>query len=117
MKFEEPRRARRRRITATVAKRRHCDYIRIMLNGDPKGSRCAETSPFFWVKTSIGSCDCRKHTRGAPRRDKGMCNVGARSRVYRSRADARELNRLILRGAEADSDEVALLTGHVVNNL
>jgi hypothetical protein len=39
-----------------------------------------------------------------------MCDHGTRNRIYRMRALARELNRVICRGADPDGDEVALMS-------
>jgi hypothetical protein len=39
-----------------------------------------------------------------------MCNMQARWRIYAARAQARELNLLVLRGEPLDSDQVALLS-------
>ena len=78
----------------------------------------SKTSANYWAKKSTGSCTCRKRHKGAPRRDKGMCDLGARTRIYRLRATARELNRLlVLRGADPDDDSVAVLTCRLVNDL
>lgn len=115
--FKEARRARRIRHTRRVASRRHSDFIHRMLDGDPSSSRWALKSPNYWAKTSIGCCSCRKKHHGAPRRDKGMCDIGARDRIYRLRAQARELNRLVCRGADLDGDQVALLATSLVNDL
>lgn len=117
MEFVEPRRARRRRLTATVAKRRRSDLIRLWHAGNPSPSHRASKSPYYWAKQGIGSCPCRKKHPGAPRRDRGMCDLGARNRIYRLRVSARELNRLTHRCVDWDSDEVALLSGSVVNDL
>lgn len=113
----EARRARRRRITETVAQRRRSEYVFFSLGGDPSGNHQAETSPYYWAKQSIGSCTCRKHHHGAPRRDKGMCDRGARDRIYRLRAQTRELVRLTLRGVDLESDALTLLHGACKNDL
>lgn len=104
----ESRRGRRRRLTETVALRRRSDFIRQWYDGElPEGHR-AENSLYYWAGT-IG-CSCSKRHKGAPRRDKGMCNIGGRDRIYRLRAQARELNRLVLRGEDVLGDEVAVLS-------
>lgn len=113
MELEAPR-ARRRRLTETVARRRHCSYVTRFLDGDPSGHRWASTSPYYWSKQGTCCCRCRKRRHGAPRLDKGMCDHGARRRVYRLRALTLELNRLVLRGEDVEADAVALLAS---NNL
>jgi hypothetical protein len=71
----------------------------------------------FWPvgsfrKSRPWNCNCAKAHKGAPRRDRGMCDMGRRREIYRSRARIRELNHLvILRGVDPDEDEAALLTG------
>ena len=87
----EPLRARRRRITETVARRRHSSFIRKLLGKDPSTSRRASTSPYYWASMTVGSCGCTKRHHGAPRRDKGLCCIGARDRIYQWRAEARAL--------------------------
>lgn len=86
----EPLRARRRRITATVAQRRLSSFIRILPDKDPSRSRRA-SSPSFWASVTPWCCGCTKRHRGAPKRDKGMCCAGARRRIYQWRAEARAL--------------------------
>lgn len=108
----EPKRAQRRRITATVAKRRHSSYVSLVCHDSTK-SRHASTSPHFWAKKGIAGCTCHKAHRGAPRRDRGMCDRGARDRIYRWRALTRELQRLVLRpGTDLHGDAVAVLAHH-----
>jgi len=112
----ESRRGRRRRLTDKIANRRRSDYIHRMLDGDPSGSRWAETSAHYWAKTSIGCCTCTKKHHGAPRRDRGMCDMGARHRIYAMRAQNRELKRLIRRGVDLDGDMVSLLSSASYTN-
>jgi len=104
----ESRRGRRRRLTETVARRRRSDFIRQWYDGElPEGHK-AEHSLNYWAGT-LG-CTCSKRRHGAPRRDRGMCNWGARNRIYRLRASVRELNRLVRRGADLLGDEVSILS-------
>lgn len=110
-------RACRRCVTETVAQRRHSSYVTILLNGDPSGHRRAETSPHYWAKQGIYSCGCGKRRKNRPRISKGMCDIGARNRVYRLRAMTRELAHLVLRVEDLESDAVALLSGVLVNDL
>jgi len=116
----EARRARRIRLTKKVASRRRSDYFR---EYDKEslgsiGSYWAVTSAHYWHKTSVGRCVCRKRHHGAPRRDKGMCDIGARKRIYQIRRRTRELNLLLVRRqADPYSDEVTLLDGQGLNNL
>lgn len=108
----EPKRAKRRRLTATVAKRRHSSYIHLLLClTDLSKSRHASTSAHYWAKKGIAGCPCHKAHHGAPRRGKGMCDLGARNRIYRWRSLTRELQRLVLRqGSDLHGDEVAVLS-------
>jgi hypothetical protein len=104
----ESRRGRKRRLTETTARRRRSDFIRLWFNGElPKG-HLAEHSLYYWAGT-IG-CRCAKRRKGAPRRERGMCSIGVRYRIYRLRSSARELNRLVLRGEDVDGDAVAILS-------
>jgi len=115
----ESRRGKRRRLTETIARRRRSDYVHLWLGGDASTSRCARTSINFWAKSGICGCACSKHHHGAPRRDKGMCDFGARSRIYRLRAQARELGYMVIRrGADPEGDDVARLSyGRHINDL
>jgi len=116
---QESCRARHRRLTEKVARRRRSDYIHLWCNGDASTSRWATISHNFWAKNGTCCCTCRKKHHGAPRRDKGTCSMGARNRIYTMRSMARELDRLvILRGADPLGDAVALLSGlRSVNDL
>ncbi|MEL6182582.1 MAG: hypothetical protein AAFS10_26735 [Myxococcota bacterium] len=112
MDFVEPPRARRRRLTTQIAERRRADLIRLWHNGEPHAGHKEERSPYYWAKLGIGSRACRKRRCGAPRRNKGMCDIEARGRIYQLRAQARKLDHLVRhRGVNWDSDEVALLCG------
>lgn len=93
----EPLRARRRRLTETVARRRlaiaqrdRTSYLSFRPGDEPRWIRRA-TSPYFWATLTPRCCGCTKRTHGAPRRDKGMCCLGARRRIYQWRAEARAL--------------------------
>ena len=110
----EPKRAKRRRITATVAKRRHSSYVSLVCPADITKSRQASLSPHFWAKKGIAGCTCHKAHHGAPRRDRGMCDLGARNRIYRWRALNRELQRLVIgrQGTDLHGDEIAVLSHH-----
>lgn len=103
-------RARRRRITDTVAHRRHSEYVNLWLDGDPFSSRWAALSHRYWAKVGTCCCACSKRLGGSPKVSKGMCNVGDRDRIYRLRASALELNRLIHQGHDLDGDWVAALS-------
>ncbi len=112
----ESRRGRRRRLTETVALRRRSEFIRQWYDGEIPADHKAEHSLYYWAGT-IG-CTCAKRRKGAPRRDRGMCDIGARTRIYRLRSSARELNRLVLRGEDVDGDAVAILSSaRPVNDL
>lgn len=106
----EPKRARRRRITETVAKRRHSSYA-YLLSGDASQSRHAATSPHHWAKKGISTCGCHKRKHGVPRLDQGMCSGGARDRIYRWRALNRVLEHLVRRGGDLERDDVVLSAG------
>lgn len=82
--FTEPRRARRRRLTATIAARRRALHQRLH-PGEPPGCPCQEASLWF-AERRLGSCDCRRRLRGRPKVGRG-CWVGLRPAV-RSRIDA-----------------------------
>ena len=69
---------------------------------------------YYWAKNSTDPCRCAKRRHGVPRLCKGMCCIGERSRIYRLRAQALELKRLIRRGADLDGDDVALLSRALV---
>ena len=109
----ESRHGRRRRLTETIARRRRSDFIHRCLDGDSSGHLWT-TSPYYWAKNSTDPCRCAKRRHGVPRLGKGMCCIGERSRIYRLRAQALELKRLIRRGADLDGDDVALLSRALV---
>ncbi len=111
----ESRRGRRRRLTETIARRRRSDFIRRWYNGElPKGHKGAH-SLVYWAGDI--DCSCTKRRKGCPRLGRGMCDYFARERIYALRARARELNRLVCRGADLEGDEVALLSVRPINNL
>ena len=113
----EPRRARRRRHTRRIAKQRRSDH-RKRIYGDPADwtaplSRrfhiCYQADTYFAKVASLGCQLCRTHRRGRPRVEGGMCKAGRRTRVYRWRNQARELNLAFRFGLDPDSDAGAAL--------
>jgi hypothetical protein len=107
----EPKRAKRRRLTATVARRRHSSYVHINLCGNLERSRKASLSPHFWAKKGIAGCSCHKAHHGAPRQVKGICDQGNRHRIYRWRALTKKLQALVrCEGIDLQGDEVAVLS-------
>ena len=109
----ESRGGRRRRLTETLAVRRRSEYLRYEDEPHPFADRT-----FFWLNT-LGCCPCVKRRRNNPRVDRGMCDIGARARIYRLRNATRELNRLVvMRGEDPSEDAVSLLSGkRLFNNL
>lgn len=106
----EKKRARRRRVAEAFVKRRvqrqkaewrWCPHILV---------------PGRFRKRSLDTHGgCAKRRRGRPRVGYGACYMGSgdRERVYRWRAEALELGRLLLRGEDALGDPVALLSYRV----
>ncbi len=67
--------------------------------------------PHHYAKISPLGCGCRKRTHGRPKVGKGLCEIGSRDRVYRWRAQARELRNLARSWqGDWDADEVSLVT-------
>ena len=112
----EPRRARRRRLTTRVAKQRQVEHERdrscgakAIADRQDWASRCwcRDTGLWFWSTNRPRSCGCSNRKDGRPRVNRGMCGFGMRDRVYRWRAQVRELNRVLARGYDPDDDAVA----------
>ena len=106
-------RARRRRLTETIALRRHSEFS-ARNRGETYGH-----NPHWWAKRGTLSCSCSKRRRNRPRISSGMCDIGARNRIYRLRALTRELELLVCRtDIDLDGDAVALMSNvRVVNDL
>jgi hypothetical protein len=113
--FEEPRRARRIRLTRQISERRRSEFINQLMGGDTNNP-VAKKSPHYWAKNTI-TCTCRKRVHGQPRRGIGMCDLWARNRIYRCRAQAKYLTYLVTRGADLEGDRVALAEQGFVNDL
>lgn len=83
-------RARRRRLTWTVAGRRRAWHLfRIHGNDGSKVDCVCELADTWFAKRPVVGCDCRKRKHGAPRCSVGMCDVGDRDRIYAWRREAR----------------------------
>ena len=76
-----------------------------------------EFTPGVWKKSRPLGCGCTKRLRGQPKLASGMCDIGARNRIYGWRNQTRELRNLS-RYSEVDwdSDEVALLGSPVTRH-
>lgn len=101
------RRARTRRILDHRQKEHHRCWHTDGLIPDPNCYTCRRGIHSLDTLRPF-SCGCRKRTHGAPRKDAGQCNCGMRGRIYRWRQDVLELQRLVARGEDPDSDVVVL---------
>ena len=110
----EARRARRRRLTLTIAERRERLWIAMENRWGRRGAYRSwnrEKGLWVWSKLRPLSCGCSKKHLGAPRRDRGMCKGEGRRRIYRWRQQVRELQRVVLtRKYDLDDDLVATLS-------
>jgi len=111
----ETRRARRRRLTEKVAKRRQAEQDRTGFR--PKSIVDRQNWAYqendglwYWSKNRPYSCGCTKRKPGVPRHNTGMCDFGRRERVYHWRAQVRELNHKLARGYNPDDDILATLS-------
>ncbi len=93
----EKRRARRLRLTQTVAERRLGEHLRNH-GSDPANCACAGK----FAKRSAFECGCRKRRKGNPRVAAGMCDIGNRDRIYTWRRETRELRLAVVAGRELD---------------
>ena len=106
--MQEKQRARRRRLTRTVASRRQRERKRMVVG---QCDVCAGAiAPGRFKKRTPHGCGCSKRRKGRPRIAGGMCGVGARARIYRWRKEARELDAAVSgrRALDLDSDEIAV---------
>ena len=101
MTMVEAPRARRLRITLTLCQRRRRVWARVRELGLP--AHLGRPAHYF-AKRDPYECPCRKRCAGRPRVDVGMCDVGARDRVYDWRREVREL-RAAVRAGRVPQDE------------
>ncbi|HHO49425.1 MAG TPA: hypothetical protein ENK18_00805 [Deltaproteobacteria bacterium] len=92
--FVEPRRARRRRLTKTIAARRRALHQRLHPGGPPGCVRWA--APLWFAERRPLGCGCRRRRRGRPKVGWG-CWAFLRPAV-RSRIDAHRMVAAILAG-------------------
>jgi len=103
-------RGRRRRVTETIARRRRAEYISWMSDGVPTDLLDWAKDLGRWAKRGSLACPCSKRKPGAPRRGLGICGMCRRDRIYRMRAQSRELDRLVRRGNDPEGDAVYRLS-------
>lgn len=85
--LEEPR-ARRRRVSLTLAHRRRAEFVTRRLGiGQPPNIR--EVADTYFAKTSPYACGCSKRKKGQPKVACGMCEIGRRDRIVHWRQEAR----------------------------
>lgn len=94
----EKRRARRRRLTLTVALRRRKDHLSVVHGGAEDVDCVCELADTYFAKRKSRSCDCRKRKKGNPRVACGMCDIGNRDRIYDWRREARVLQDAVRAG-------------------
>ena len=97
-------RGERRYRTRKIALKRHRQWV------EQGGWHAEDAQPGYWKKLGCGCCRCAKRQHGRPKLAKGPCETGARNRIYRARAEVRELRRLIGNGEDPDSDAVSGVT-------
>lgn len=85
--IEEPR-ARRRRVSSTIAHRRRAQN-RARNFGSDLAPGIRETSDTYFSKKSPYGCGCRKRKKGQPKVACGMCDIGQRDRIIHWRQEAR----------------------------
>jgi len=109
----EPRRARRRRLTRQVAARRRHIHLGTV-HPDGEVDCVCELADTYFADQFTFCKSGRKRLRGQPRLGR-CCGEGGRTRIYRWRAQRRELQHLIIRQrAAADGDAVSLLASPVI---
>jgi hypothetical protein len=91
----EGRRARRRRITSTLAARRRTEYAARM------GDVPVHTDTRFKKQSPFG-CSCCKRKKGQPRMPRGIC--GSRHHIYTWRQETQELRAAARAGREPDDE-------------
>ncbi|MEL6181404.1 MAG: hypothetical protein AAFS10_20770 [Myxococcota bacterium] len=117
--YQEPRRARRRRLTRKVAQRRrqaHIVWSHAYLQELPSSCICARSVQFFSKRPALKLFWWhRKRIHQRPRLSFG--DLGERDRIYLWRNQSRELNRLVTRHQDVDlySDEVSILADPKTN--
>lgn len=91
----EGRRARRRRVSLTIARRRREEHIALVHRDRSTGitnvACICELADTYFSKRSAHGCGCRKRTKGRPKVACGMCDIGARDRIIHWRQEARAL--------------------------
>lgn len=87
----EKRRARRRRLTLTIAHRRRAHHLSVVHDGADDVDCVCELADTYFAKRRVQACNCRKRTKGNPRVACGMCEIGMRDRIYEWRQEIREL--------------------------
>ena len=105
----ESRRGRRRRLTRRVSARRCARHLRWHHPDGAADCACAQATTYF--ADQLSPCPAgRKRLRGQPRLGV-CCGDGNRLRIYRLRAEGRELARLILhQNVDGDEDIAAVLS-------
>ena len=91
--FEEPRRARRIRLTLRIAANRRRQHL-ARIHGDPTGANVdcvCELAATYFAKRKGAGCSCRKRRKGRPKLTSGLCKMEMRVRIYRMRRVARRL--------------------------
>ena len=105
-------------MCCTSQRRHHASRIResrrrlhLATYYDPDHSDCWCTKePGFFYSTHPFSCACHKRRKGRPKVAGGMCGVGARTRIYKWRRQAKDLDLAVRTGTYGlDSDELTLL--------
>ena len=109
-------RAERRRRTDWIAHRRKHEHDKnhrrpksITDRADWALCFCGDVGLGFWATHRPYSCGCSSRQDGRPRVNRGMCSFGRRNRIYRWRAQVREINQVLARGYDPDDDPVAVL--------
>ncbi len=82
--------------------------------GDGSSPCHCEQGPGVWNKRRPLSCGCTKRRPGQPKIANGMCDSGARNRIYRWRKQARDLRNLSRYEVDWESDEVSLMASPVI---
>lgn len=79
-----------------ISKRRQKEHVARI--GREGATTCACLSYNHFAKRSVFGCNCRKRSAGRPKVSVGMCDMGARQRIYTWRQEARELRVAVLMG-------------------
>jgi len=108
-------RGERRRRTERIARRRQAEHATscsksIVDRASWAQCFCEDVGLGFWETHRPYSCGCSNRKDGRPRVNRGMCGFGMRDRIYRWRAQERELRRLLARGCDPEGDRAAVLT-------